>query len=125
MRDLKPIRSEKDYERALAEVEELWGAKAGTLKGDRLDILATLIEVYEAEHYPMDPPDPIEAIKFRMEQQGLKRKDLEEILGTRTRVSEVLNRKRGLSINMIRALHEKLGISAEILIRAIRGPKAA
>ena len=125
MRDLKPIRSEKDYERALAEVEELWGAKSGTPKGDRLDILATLIEVYEAEHYPMDPPDPVEAIKFRMEQQGLTRKDLEEILGTRTRVSEVLNRKRGLSINMIRALHEKLGISAEILIRSIRGPKAA
>ena len=125
MKDLKPIRSEKDYEHALAEVEELWGAKAGTPKGDRLDILATLIEAYETEHYPMDPPDPIEAIKFRMEQQGLTRKDLEEILGTRTRVSEVLNRKRGLSINMIRALHDKLGISAEILIRSIRGPKAA
>ena len=124
MKDLRPIRSEKDYERALAEVEELWGAKAGTPKGDRLDILATLIEAYEIEHYPMDPPDPIEAIKFRMEQQGLTRKDLEEILGTRTRVSEVLNRKRGLSINMIRALHDKLGISAEILIRTIRGPKA-
>jgi HTH-type transcriptional regulator / antitoxin HigA len=124
MKDLRPIRSEKDYERALAEVEELWGAKAGTPKGDRLDILATLIEAYETEHYPMDPPDPIEAIKFRMEQQGLTRKDLEEILGTRTRVSEVLNRKRGLSINMIRALHDKLGISAEILIRSIRGPKA-
>jgi len=124
MKDLRPIRSEKDYERALAEVEELWGANAGTLKGDRLDILATLIEAYETEHYPMDPPDPIEAIKFRMEQQGLTRKDLEEILGTRTRVSEVLNRKRGLSINMIRALHDKLGISAEILIRPIRGPKA-
>ena len=73
----------------------------------------------------MDPPDPIEAIKFRMEQQGLTRKDLEEILGTRTRVSEVLNRKRGLSINMIRALHDELGICAEILIRAIRGPKTA
>jgi len=124
MKDLRPIRSEKDYEHALAEVEELWGAKAGTPKGDRLDILATLIEAYEIEHYPMDPPDPIEAIKFRMEQQGLTRKDLEEILGTRTRVSEVLNRKRGLSINMIRALHDKLGISAEILIRSIRGPKA-
>lgn len=124
MKDLRPIRSERDYEHALAEVEELWGAKAGTPKGDRLDILATLIEAYETEHYPMDPPDPIEAIKFRMEQQGLTRKDLEEILGTRTRVSEVLNRKRGLSINMIRALHDKLGISAEILIRAIRGPKA-
>jgi HTH-type transcriptional regulator/antitoxin HigA len=124
MKDLKPIRSERDYDQALAEVEELWGAKAGTPKGDRLDILATLIEAYETEHYPMDPPDPIQAIKFRMEQQGLTRKDLEEILGTRTRVSEVLNRKRGLSINMIRALHDKLGISAEILIRSIRGPKA-
>jgi HTH-type transcriptional regulator/antitoxin HigA len=125
MKDLKPIRNMKDYERALGEVEVLWGAKAGTPKGDRLDILATLIEAYETEHYPMDPPDPIEAIKFRMEQQGLSRKDLEKVLGTRTRVSEVLNRKRGLSINMIRALHEKLGISAEILIRAIRGPKTA
>ena len=124
MKDLKPIRSERDYDGALAEVEELWGAKSGTPKGDRLDILATLIEAYESEHYPMDPPDPIEAIKFRMEQQGLTRKDLEEILGTRTRVSEVLNRKRGLSINMIRALNEKLGISAEILIRSIRGPNA-
>ncbi len=124
MKDLRPIRSEKDYEHALAEVEVLWGAKAGTPKGDRLDILATLIEAYETEHYPMDPPDPIEAIKFRMEQQGLTRKDLEDILGTRTRVSEVLNRKRGLSINMIRALHDKLGISAEILIRSIRGLKA-
>jgi HTH-type transcriptional regulator/antitoxin HigA len=123
MKDLRPIRSERDYEHALAEVEELWGAKAGTPRGDRLDILATLIEAYETEHYPMDPPDPIEAIKFRMEQQGLTREDLERILGTRTRVSEVLNRKRGLSINMIRALHDKLGISAEILIRSSRGPK--
>lgn len=123
MRDLKPIRNERDYEQALAEVEKLWGAKGGTPKGDRLDILATLIEAYEIEHYPMDLPDPIEAIKFRMEQRGLTRKDLEEILGTRTRVSEVLNRKRGLSINMIRALHERLGISAEILIRSIRGPR--
>jgi HTH-type transcriptional regulator/antitoxin HigA len=125
MRDLKPIRTEKDYEEALAEAEELWGARTGTPKGDRLDVLATLIEAYEAEHYPMDPPDPIEAIKFRMEQQELTRKDLEKILGTRTRVSEVLNRKRGLSINMIRALHKKLGISADVLIRSIRGLKAA
>lgn len=125
MRDLKPIRTEDDYEQALAEVEELWGARTGTPKGDRLDVLATLIEAYEAEHYPMDPPDPIEAIKFRMEQQDLTRKDLEKILGTRTRVSEVLNRKRGLSINMIRALHQKLGISADVLIRSIRGLKAA
>lgn len=125
MKDLKPIRSEQDYEEALAEAEGLWGARTGTPKGDRLDVLATLIEAYEAEHYPMDPPDPIEAIKFRMEQQQLTRKDLEKILGTRMRVSEVLNRKRGLSINMIRALHQKLGISADVLIRSIRGPKAA
>jgi HTH-type transcriptional regulator/antitoxin HigA len=90
-----------------------------------MDILATLIDAYESEHYPMDPPDPIEAIKFRMEQQGLTRKDLEKVLGTRMRVSEVLNRKRGLSINMIRRLHEKLGISADVLIRSVRGRKAA
>lgn len=96
MKSLRPLRSEKDYEAALAEVERLWGAKAGTPKGDRLDILATLIEAYEAKHYPMDPPEPIEAIKFRMEQQGLTRRDLERVLGSRTRVSEVLNRKRGL-----------------------------
>ncbi len=75
---------------ALAEVERLWGAQAGTPEGDRLDLLATLIDAYEAEHHPLDPPDPIEAIRFRMEQQGLARKDLERILGTRTRVSEVL-----------------------------------
>src|SRR5947199_3029245 len=99
--DVRPIRTKRDYEAALKEVEGLWGAKAGTPRGDRLDILATLIDVYEAEHYPMDPPDPIEAIRFRMEQQGLTRKDLEKILGSRTRVSEVLSRKRGLSINMI------------------------
>ena len=120
MSDLKPIRSEADYEAALAEVERLWGAKAGTRAGDRLDVLATLIDAYEAEHIPMDPPDPIEAIKFRMEQQGLTRRDLEGIIGTRTRVAEVLNRKRGLSIDMIRRLHERLGISAEVLIRPSR-----
>jgi HTH-type transcriptional regulator/antitoxin HigA len=118
--EIKPIRSKRDYEAALAEIERLWGAKAGTLEGDRLDVLATLIEAYEAEHYPIDPPDPIEAIKFRMEQQGLTRKDLEEIIGTRTRIAEVLNRKRGLSITMIRRLHERLGISAEVLIRPSR-----
>ena len=77
-KDLRPLRSEKDYEQALAEVEALWGAKAGTPRGDRLEILATLIDAYETEHDPMDPPDPIEAIKFRMEQQGLARKDLEK-----------------------------------------------
>jgi HTH-type transcriptional regulator / antitoxin HigA len=118
--DVKPIRSRRDYEAALEEVEHLWGAKGGTRDGDRLDVLATLIDAYEAEHYPMDPPDPIEAIKFRMEQQGLTRRDLEEIIGTRTRIAEILNRKRGLSIAMIRRLHERLGISAEVLIRPSR-----
>jgi HTH-type transcriptional regulator/antitoxin HigA len=115
--EIKPIRSEADYNMALAEVDRLWGARSGTPEGDRLDVLATLIDAYESEHHPIDPPDPIEAIKFRIEQQGLTRKDLEGILGTRTRVAEVLNRRRGLSINMIRRLHEKLGISADVLIR--------
>jgi HTH-type transcriptional regulator / antitoxin HigA len=117
---VKPIRTEADYEAALAEVERLWGAKAGTPKGDRLDVLATLIDAYENEHYPMDPPDPIPAIKFRMDQQGLSRKDLEGIIGTRTRIAEVLNGRRGLSINMIRRLNQKLGIPADILIRRSR-----
>ena len=102
MSDLKPIRTEADYEAALAEVERLWGAPVASPEGDRLDVLATLIDAYESEHYPMDPPDPIEAIKFRMEQKGLTRRDLEQIIGTRTRIAEVLNRKRGLSIAMIR-----------------------
>ena len=125
MKDLRPIRGEEDHAAALAEVERLWGAKAGTPEGDRIDLLATLIDAYEAEHEPLDPPDPIEAIKFRMEQQGLARKDLERILGTRTRVSEILNRKRGLSIGMIRRLHAALGISADVLIRPTRSDKAA
>jgi HTH-type transcriptional regulator/antitoxin HigA len=118
--EVKPIRTERDHEAALKEIERLWGAKSGTRDGDRLDVLATLIDAYEAEHFPMDPPDPIEAIKFRMEQQGLTRRDLEEIIGTRTRIAEVLNRKRGLSVGMIRRLHERLGISAEVLIRPSR-----
>jgi HTH-type transcriptional regulator/antitoxin HigA len=123
--ELKPIRSEADYERALAEVEILWGAKSGTPKGDRLDVLATLIDAFEATHHPMDPPDPVEAIKFRMEQQGLTRKDLEQVIGTRTRVAEILNRKRSLSIAMIRRLHAQLGISADVLIRPSKGEKRA
>lgn len=124
MADVKPIRSERDYERAMAEIERLWGAKSSTPKGDRLDVLATLVDVYEAEHFPMDTPDPVEAIKFRMEQQGLKRKDLEGIIGSRGRISEVLDRKRGLSIAMIRKLHAELGIPAEVLIGAEKKPAA-
>lgn len=117
MGEIRPIRGESDYRSALAEVERLWGSRLGTLEGDRLDVLATLIDAYESEHDAIDPPDPIEAIKFRMEQQGLTRKDLESILGSRARVAEVLNRRRGLSVAMIRRLHDRLGISAEVLIR--------
>jgi HTH-type transcriptional regulator/antitoxin HigA len=118
--DVKPIRSAADHRAAMAEVKRLWGSKNGTPNGDRLDVLATLVDAYEAQHEPIDRPDPIEAIRFRMEQQGLTRKDLEPMLGTRTRVSEVLNRKRTLSIGMIRRLHAELGIAAEVLIRAPR-----
>jgi HTH-type transcriptional regulator / antitoxin HigA len=118
--EVKPIRSNADHEAALKDVERLWGAKSGTRNGDRLDVLETLIDAYEAEHFPLDPPDPIEAIKFRMEQQNLTRRDLEEIIGTRTRIAEVLSGKRGLSIGMIRRLHERLGISADVLIRPSR-----
>src|SRR5215471_13400167 len=124
MISVKPIRSKADYNKAVAEIEWLWGARSGTPEGDRLDVLATLIDVYEDRHFPMDPPDPIDAIKFRMEQQGLTRKDLEPMIGSRTRVAEVLNRKRSLSIAMIRRLHEHLGISADVLIRPSRGKAA-
>src|ERR1051325_716855 len=115
--ELKPIRNKADYKRALLEVERLWGARSGTPAGDRLDVVATLIDAYESKQFPMDPPDPIEAIKFRMEQQGLTRKDLEPLSGTRPRVAKVLTRRRNLSIGMIRRLHERLGIPADILIR--------
>ena len=123
--DVRPIRTKKDYEAALRQVEQLWGAKAGTPGGDRLDVLATLIDAYESAQFPIDPPDPIAAIKFRMEQQGLTRKDLEPLIGTRTRVAEVLNRRRNLSIAMIRRLHQRLGISAEVLIRPTQKQRAA
>ena len=123
--ELKPIRIEADYDAAMAQIEGLWGAKSGTPNGDRLDVLATLVEAYEAKQYPMDPPDPIEAIRFRMEQQGLTRKDLEPMIGTRNRIAEVLNRKRSLSIEMIRRLHDGLGISADILIQPSLPEQAA
>jgi HTH-type transcriptional regulator / antitoxin HigA len=115
--EIKPILCEADYEAALDEVGRLWGAKLGTPDGDRLDVLTTLIEAWEDKHYPMDLPDPVETIKYHMEEHGLTRKDLEPLIGTRTRVAEVLNRKRSLTLAMIRRLHEKLGIPAEVLIR--------
>lgn len=123
--ELKPIRTKADHDVALAEIERLWGSPTGTPNGDRLDVLATLVDVYETQTYPMDPPDPIEAIQFRMEQLGMTRKDLEPLIGTRARVTEVMNRKRGLSIDMIRRLQQQLGISADILIRPTRKDHAA
>jgi len=114
--DIHPIKTEADYERALAEIERLWGAAENTPEGDKLDILLTLVEAYEQAHYPIDPPDPVEAIRFRMEQMGLSRKDLEPYLGKRGRVAEVLNRQRSLSLNMIRRLHTHLHIPLESLI---------
>lgn len=120
MVELKPIRSDEDHENVLAELKRLWGAPLGTPDGDRLDVLITLVDAYESSHDPIDLPDPISAILFRMEQQGLSRKDLEPMIGTRARVSEVLNHKRDLSIEMIRRLHDQLGIPAEILIQPTR-----
>jgi len=113
---IQPIKTEADYDRALAEINALWGAEPDTPKGDRLEILMTLVEAYETKHHFIDPPDPIDAILFRMEQQGLTRKDLEPILGSRSRVSEVLNRKRTLSLEMIRSLHKQLNIPLESLV---------
>lgn len=115
--DIKPIKTEADYEVALAEIEHLWGAEYGSAQGDKLDILVTLVEAYEEKHHPIPPPDPIEAILHYMESQALTRHDLEPYIGSRARVSEVLSRKRPLSLQMIRKIHEGLGISADILVR--------
>jgi HTH-type transcriptional regulator/antitoxin HigA len=113
---IAPIKSKRDYERALRRVGNLMDAKPGTRAGDELDVLTTLVEAYEAKHYAICPPDPVEAIKFRMDQLGMTRKDLEAVLGGRGRVSEILTKKRSLSIEMIRRLHRKLRIPLESLI---------
>jgi HTH-type transcriptional regulator/antitoxin HigA len=116
--NIKPIKTEKDYQNALSRLEEIFDSRPGTSEGDELDILALLIERYETEHYPIEAPDPIEAIKFRMEQMGYKQKDLEEIIGYKGHVSEILNKKRKLSLEMIRNLHEKLNIPLAALVQA-------
>jgi len=118
--NLKPIKTTADHAAALKEIERLWGAKEGTADADLLDILTTLVESYEETHFPMDLPDPIEAIKFRLEQQGEDKKALIGILGNRTRVYEVLRGDRALSLTMIRQLNERLKIPAEILIQPVR-----
>jgi HTH-type transcriptional regulator / antitoxin HigA len=115
--EIRPIKTERDYRRVLKEIGTLMDAKADTAAGDRLDVLATLADAWEAKHHPIEPPDPVEAIHFAMDQLGLTRRDLEPYIGSRARVAEVLNHKRSLTLPMIRRLHDGLGIPAEVLIR--------
>ena len=121
--EIKPIKNDKDHAAALREIERLWGATVSSPEGDRLDVMVTLAEAYERTHFPIDVPDPIEAIKFRLEQQGADTKALVGVIGNRTRVYEVLRRDRPLSLQMIRRLHEQLHIPAEVLIRPSRKRK--
>ena len=115
--EIRPVKTEADYNTALQEIDRLWGAPESTPDGDFLDVLLVLVEHYESKNHPIDPPDPIEAIKFRMEQMNLTRKDLEPLIGSRGRVSEVFNRRRSLSLPMIRNLHKSLHIPLESLVR--------
>jgi len=114
--NVRPIKTESDYDYALARIETLWEAKQNTPNGDELKVLVTLVEAYESEKYPIYPPDPIEAIKFRMKQMNLRKMDLEKYLGSKSRVTEVLQRKRKLSLNMIKSLYKEFGIPAESLL---------
>ena len=115
--DIKPIRTKADYRAVLKEIESLMTAKANSPEGDRLDVLTTLVEAYERAHFPMDLPDAVDAIKFRMEQSGLTVKDLEPVIGRKNRIYEVLSRRRALTLRMIEGLHTKFGIPAESLLR--------
>ncbi len=114
--DIRPIKTEQDYNYAICRIEKLWGAKKDSPEGDELDLLVTLVESYELKHFPIAPPDPIDAIKFRMEQLGMTRADMVKYLGSQSRVSEILNRKRSLTLGMIKSLYKGLKIPAEILL---------
>lgn len=116
--NITPIKTQRDYRRALKDIEGLMAAKRGTPEGDRLDVLVTLVEAWEARHYPLDLPDPVEAIKYHLDQSGLAPRDLIPFIGSRNRVYEVLNRKRPLTLRMIWRLHDGLGIPAESLIKS-------
>lgn len=118
--EIKPIKTEADYQTAMKEIERLFDAASDTPEGDRLEVLTTLVEAYEEKHYAIPLPDPVEAIQYYMESRGLTRRDLESYIGSRGRVSEIMNRKRSLSIKMIRRLHAGLGIPAEVLIQPIQ-----
>ena len=123
--EIKPIKTKADYQAALRQIETLMSAVAGSPEGERLDILVTLVEAYERKHFPMDLPDPVEAIKFRMEQSGLGPKDLVPMIGQLNRVYEILGRKRALTLKMVWRLHRELGIPAESLIKQGDRRKAA
>ena len=124
--NIEPIKTDGDYWRTLVEIESLMTAERDTPEGDRLDVLVTLVEAWEAQHYPVDLPDPIAAIRYHMEQNGLAPKDLAPYIGGRNRVYEVLNRKRSLSLKMIWRLHRELGIPAESLIKSVdQAPRVA
>jgi HTH-type transcriptional regulator/antitoxin HigA len=114
--EIRPIKTESDYREAIQRVEELWGAKRDTPEGDEFDLLCTLVESYELTHYPIAPPDPIDAILFRMEQMGMTKTDMAKYLGSQSRVSEVLGRKRKLTLKMVKSLYKGLKIPAEILL---------
>lgn len=118
--NIRPVRNERDYEAALIEIDALMDAAPGTPEGDRLDVLVTLVEAYEARHWPIEAPDPIDAIHIRMEQKHLRRRDLEPMIGSRGRVSEVLSRKRALTLPMIRRLSKGLDLRADVLIQEVR-----
>ena len=123
--NIKPIRTKANYRAALKNIESLMAAKANTPEGDRLDILATLVEAYERTHFPLDLPDAVDAIKFRMEQSGLTIKDLEPVIGRKNRVYEVLSRRRALTLRMIEGLHRTFGIPAESLLKQRTGRASA
>ena len=123
--DIKPVKTKADYRAVLKEIETLMMAKANTPEGERLEVLVTLVEAYERKHYPIDAPDPVEAIKFEMERRGLTVKDLVPMIGGTNRIYEILNRKRPLSLKMIWRLHKTLGIPAESLIRPMEEQVAA
>ena len=122
---IRPIRTKADYQAALKEAERLWDAEPGTPAGDRVDVLTTLIEAYESKHFPIEAPDPIAAIEFMMEQMSLTRRDLEVAIGSRGRVSEVLNRKRPLTLPMVRALASLLHIPVDVLVQPYEARSAA
>lgn len=122
---IKPIRNARDHDKALREIERLWGAPEGSPRGDRLDVLIALTDAYERMCHPMDPPDPVDAIRFRLEQEGLGPGSLIGVIGSRTRVYEVLRGARPLTLAMIRRLHERFGIPAEVLIQPARKKRRA